>query len=237
MNDSTTPAPGFSIVPNWMLHAEDVTGKMVLAYTALASFADRSGLAWPAMETLAARSKMAEGTLRQALRELQRLGLVEVQPRYREDGTRTSNAYVIRVNDTLSNPTGYPPNSDRGTLAESQGKQDPLEQAPSNEGAQRAKPRRPLPDDWEPSQAAREMAAGFGVDVEHEAAMFRAHATANDRRMVEWNGAFATWLGKARERSGNARKMTNAERGMAQAAAEARGGASETLAILGGGKW
>lgn len=81
------------------------------------------------------------------------------------------------------------------------------------------------------------MAARFGVDVEHEAAMFRAHATANDRRMVEWNGAFATWLGKARERSGNARKMTNAERGMAQAAAEARGAESETLAILGGGKW
>lgn len=35
------------------------------------------------------------------------------------------------------------------------------------------------------------------IDVDHEAAQFRAHAEANDRRQQKWDAAFRQWLGNA----------------------------------------
>jgi DNA-binding Lrp family transcriptional regulator len=56
----------------------------------------------------------------------------------------------------------------------------------------------PIPDDWSPSEAHRSQAAEKGLDIQLEADAFRAHAEANDRRVVVWDAAFRQWLIKAR---------------------------------------
>lgn len=55
----------------------------------------------------------------------------------------------------------------------------------------------PLPEDWSPNVRCRTFAMENGVDVEHEAGQFRAHAEANDRRQRDWDAAFRQWLGNA----------------------------------------
>lgn len=69
----------------------------------------------------------------------------------------------------------------------------------------RHKPTTPIPDDWEPTPEHRARAAAAGVDVDHEAEMFRAHAEANDRWQASWNAAFTTWLGKSAQRAAEQR--------------------------------
>ena len=83
--------------------------------------------------------------------------------------------------------------------------------APESARATTAKPRKrhkpttPIPDDWAPTPEHRARAAAAGVDVDHEAEMFRAHAEANDRWQASWNAAFTTWLGKSAQRAAEQR--------------------------------
>ena len=69
----------------------------------------------------------------------------------------------------------------------------------------RHKPTTPIPDDWAPTPEHRARAAATGVNVDHEAEMFRAHAEANDRWQASWNAAFTTWLGKSAQRAAEQR--------------------------------
>ena len=55
-------------------------------------------------------------------------------------------------------------------------------------------PQTTLPADWQPTEAHRDLAGTHGLDVALEAAAFRGHAEAKDRRAASWNGAFSTWL-------------------------------------------
>lgn len=55
----------------------------------------------------------------------------------------------------------------------------------------------PLPADWQPTEAHRELAERQGVTLDWQAQSFRAHAEAHAREAVSWNGAFSTWLLKA----------------------------------------
>lgn len=81
-------------------------------------------------------------------------------------------------------------------------------------GARRRKPERPLPDEWGPSSSHQEYARANGLDIEHEADQFRAHALANDRRQRDWDQAFRTWLGNAR--AWGARRPTSSRASSAQ---------------------
>lgn len=65
-------------------------------------------------------------------------------------------------------------------------------------GSKRKKTTR-LPEDWSPNETHQQIASEEGVDLDREAENFRDHATANDRRMVDWDAAFRTWLRKARD--------------------------------------
>ena len=77
--------------------------------------------------------------------------------------------------------------------------------ATTSKPRKRHKPTTPIPDDWAPTPEHRSRAAAAGVDVDHEAEMFRAHAEANDRWQASWNAAFTTWLGKSAQRAAEQR--------------------------------
>lgn len=62
----------------------------------------------------------------------------------------------------------------------------------------RKRPARSLPENWEPNDQHRAKAQELGVDINAAAETYRNHAAANDRRLVDWDAGFRTWL--ARER-------------------------------------
>jgi hypothetical protein len=61
----------------------------------------------------------------------------------------------------------------------------------------RKRPATRLPTDWKPTESHWERRHD-GIDVDREAATFRAHAEAQDRTAVNWNAAFTQWLIKAK---------------------------------------
>lgn len=66
------------------------------------------------------------------------------------------------------------------------------------EAGGRKRPARPLPDGWQPTDTHRQRAKDRGIDLDREVETFKAHAEANDRRLVDWNAGFTQWLSKAR---------------------------------------
>lgn len=55
-----------------------------------------------------------------------------------------------------------------------------------------------IPKDWAPTAEHIVRAKDRGVDVISEAENFRLHAETHDRRAVNWNAAFTTWLKKSK---------------------------------------
>lgn len=68
------------------------------------------------------------------------------------------------------------------------------------------KRRHVLPRDWRPKPAHEARAKAAGIDCTKEAWKFRAHAEANDRKVVRWDAAFTQWLMKAEEFAGERKK-------------------------------
>ena len=95
----------------------------------------------------------------------------------------------------------------------------------------RHKPTTPIPDDWAPTPEHRARAAAAGVDVDHEAEIFRAHAEANDRWQASWNAAFTTWLGKSAQRAAEQRSRQG-YRNQAQIMADMRQQAAESTITM-----
>lgn len=50
----------------------------------------------------------------------------------------------------------------------------------------RAKPKVPLPDDWEPTDAHRAMARQLSLDLHMEAEKFKSHHQSKDNRYADW---------------------------------------------------
>lgn len=126
----------------------------------------------------------------------------ESEPRVPESGTPNTGKRHQPVPESGTSPS-YRSNTEGG----------PRKRAPSR--------KHPLPEDWAPNERARERAAAAGINLEREAAKFRAHAEANGRKQVSWDGAFTQWLltaeGWAEERPGqNGQSRQRAERAPTQ---------------------
>lgn len=60
---------------------------------------DRSGKGkdcWPAVSTIAADMNLSRSTVKRALNDLVKVELIEKEPRYRENGSNTSNRLVLK---------------------------------------------------------------------------------------------------------------------------------------------
>lgn len=58
--------------------------------------ANKDGECWPAIPTIAKELKLSESTVRRALKDLRKAGLLETEQRYREKGGKSSLLYKIR---------------------------------------------------------------------------------------------------------------------------------------------
>lgn len=60
---------------------------------------DRSGknnCCWPAVKTIAKDLQLSRSTVKRALNDLVRAGLIEKECRYRENGSHTSNRLILK---------------------------------------------------------------------------------------------------------------------------------------------
>lgn len=63
----------------------------------LANYADESGYCYPGQEAMAEKTGLSSRTIRRAIQSIEDAGLVRREKRYREDGTRNSDAYFLNV--------------------------------------------------------------------------------------------------------------------------------------------
>lgn len=69
-----------------------------------------------------------------------------------------------------------------------------------------------IPDGWEPTSKHARRAESSGIDLGREVERFKSHAAANDRRQVNWNAAFTTWLMNAEDFAGKNGKAPKPEK-------------------------
>ena len=100
------------------------TAKLVLV--ALADSADELGACWPSHSALAAKCNVSDRTVRRALIELQAKQLVLVEPRFKTNGSRTSNRYRLAVDTPGDKLSGAPAIHGRGKVTDDQGPRTPL---------------------------------------------------------------------------------------------------------------
>ena len=73
------------------LYRQELPHRAVSVYTYLADRANKDGECWPAIPTIASQS-----TVRRALHDLRKAGLLETEQRYRTKGGKSSLLYKIR---------------------------------------------------------------------------------------------------------------------------------------------
>ena len=64
-------------------------------YMYLKDHADSEGRCWPGIRTIAAELGLSRSTVKRALEDLYRAGLVTSEPRWRENGSLSSNLYRL----------------------------------------------------------------------------------------------------------------------------------------------
>ena len=79
------------------LYRSDLPHRAVSVYVYLFDRANKDGACWPAIPTIARDLKLSESTVRRALHDLRREGLVESEQRYREKGGKSSLLFKLRT--------------------------------------------------------------------------------------------------------------------------------------------
>ena len=77
------------------LYRMDLPHRAVSVYIYLYDRANKNGECWPALPTIAKELKLSQSTIRRALKDLRKAGLLETKQRYREKGGKSSLLYKI----------------------------------------------------------------------------------------------------------------------------------------------
>lgn len=75
----------------------DLSHRAVSVYTYLFDRANKNGECWPSIPTIANDLKISSSTVRRALKDLRKEGLVETEQRYRAKGGNSSLLYKIKL--------------------------------------------------------------------------------------------------------------------------------------------
>ena len=75
---------------------EELSHRAKLVYIYLKDHADKDGACWPGINTIAAGVSLSRSTVKRALEDLVRAGLVRKERRWRGNGSLTSNLYQIK---------------------------------------------------------------------------------------------------------------------------------------------
>ncbi|KAF5045773.1 Helix-turn-helix domain protein [anaerobic digester metagenome] len=65
-------------------------------YIYLCDRAGKGADCWPAIKTIASDLQLSRSTVKRAINDLVKAGLIEKEARYRENGSNTSNRFILR---------------------------------------------------------------------------------------------------------------------------------------------
>jgi hypothetical protein len=115
-------SPGWFWASNHIVRGGQKASVWAIAtYVCLASYANQARTAWPGARTVASTLGCTERQTRRTIKELIDLGWVTVVPRYRKDGSQTSNAYVLNEIGVNTTPQTAPKPETDGRNAQSGG--------------------------------------------------------------------------------------------------------------------
>ena len=77
------------------IYQSDLPSRAIAVYLYLRGRANREGVCWPAVPTMARELRVSESTIRRALRDLVREGFLVIEERQRESGADSSNQYIL----------------------------------------------------------------------------------------------------------------------------------------------
>lgn len=78
------------------VYAAGLPHRAVSVYMYLKDRSDKAGCCWPAVNTIAYDLGLSRSTVKRALDDLVKSGLLEKKPRWRENGGKTSNVYFLK---------------------------------------------------------------------------------------------------------------------------------------------
>ena len=80
------------------LYRSELSHRARSVYIYLSDRANKNGECWPAIPTIASELKLSESTVRRALRDLRKAGLITTEQRYRPNGAKSSLCYRLQHN-------------------------------------------------------------------------------------------------------------------------------------------
>lgn len=78
------------------LYRMELPHRAISVYVYLSDRANKNGECWPAIPTISKELKLSQTTVRRALRDLRKAGIVETEQRYRTKGGKSSLLYKLR---------------------------------------------------------------------------------------------------------------------------------------------
>ena len=77
------------------LYCMELPHRAKLVYLYLYDRMDKEKKAWPGLNTIAKDLSVSRSTVKRAIRDLEKAGLIRKEPHFRENGSATSNRYYL----------------------------------------------------------------------------------------------------------------------------------------------
>ena len=77
------------------LYRMELPHRAISVYIYLSDRANKNGECWPSVNTIAGDIKLSPATVRRAIKDLKKVGLIETKQRYREHGGKSSLLYKM----------------------------------------------------------------------------------------------------------------------------------------------
>ena len=78
------------------LYRSELPHRAVSVYTYLSDRANKDGECWPSIPTIARELKLSQSTVRRALHDLRKAGLLTTEQRLRDNGGKSSLLYTLK---------------------------------------------------------------------------------------------------------------------------------------------
>ena len=84
----------------WSEYQSELPHRAISVYVYLSDRANKKGECFPAIPTIAGDLKLSESTVRRALHDLRKAGLITSKQRYRPNGAKSSLMYKIKTDNS-----------------------------------------------------------------------------------------------------------------------------------------
>ena len=78
-----------------MIYAEEIPHRAKAVYMYLKDRSNAAGECWPGINTIARELNLSRSTVKRAISDLTEHGYLKKEPRFRENGSSSSNLYLV----------------------------------------------------------------------------------------------------------------------------------------------